>query len=186
VAFMIRLGAVSILSGDQAQKVEASLAHVGNATLHKFESSEGGDKVYLRFDKNLDNDVIKAAMRAAGTESTQVQSFGPPEDHTYEVTLIGMDGEVRKALDAKLGRWHGEGYSAGFLGGCQGWQATSNRRRARALRRHLAHRHLRRLPLRFPLRPGHHRGLASRRGASPLAPSRSPTRNFPSLPCRPF
>jgi preprotein translocase subunit SecF len=103
VAFMIRLGAVSILSGDQAQKVEASLAHVGNATLHKFESSEGGDKVYLRFDKNLDNDVIKSAMRAAGTESTQVQSFGPPEDHTYEVTLIGMDSEVRKALDAKLG-----------------------------------------------------------------------------------
>jgi preprotein translocase subunit SecF len=76
---------------------------VGDASLHKFESSEGGDKVYLRFDKNLDNDVIKAALRAAGTESTDVQAFGPPEDHTYEVTLIGMEGEVRKALDAKLG-----------------------------------------------------------------------------------
>ena len=102
-SFMIRLGAVSIMSGEQAKKVEAALARVGDASLHKFESSEGGDKVYLRFDKNLDNDVIKAALRAAGTESTDVQAFGPPEDHTYEVTLIGMEGEVRKALDAKLG-----------------------------------------------------------------------------------
>jgi hypothetical protein len=65
------LGAVSIMSAEQAKKVEASLARVGDASLHKFESSEGGDKVYLRFDKNVDNDVIKAAMRAAGTEATR-------------------------------------------------------------------------------------------------------------------
>ena len=102
-SFMIRLGAVSILSGDQAKKVEAAIAHVGDASLHKFESSEGGDKVYVRFDKNVDNAVLKAALKAAGTDSTDVQSFGPPEDYTYEVTLIGMDSEVRKALDAKLG-----------------------------------------------------------------------------------
>jgi preprotein translocase subunit SecF len=102
-SFMIRLGAVSIMSGEQAKKVESAIARVGDANLHKFESSEGGDKVYLRFDKNLDAEVIKSALKAAGTEATQVQSFGPPEDHTYEVTLIGMDGEVRKAIDAKLG-----------------------------------------------------------------------------------
>jgi preprotein translocase subunit SecF len=102
-SFMIRLGAVSIMSAEQAKKVEAAIAHVGDATLRKFESSEGGDKVYLRFDKNLDSETIKAALKAAGTEATLAQSFGPPEDHTYEVTLIGMEGEVRKALDAKLG-----------------------------------------------------------------------------------
>jgi preprotein translocase subunit SecF len=102
-SYMIRLGAVSIMSADQAKKVEAGIARVADASLHKFESSEGGDKVYLRFDKNVDKDAIKAALRVAGTEATQVQSFGPPEDHTYEVTLIGMEGEVRKALDAKLG-----------------------------------------------------------------------------------
>jgi preprotein translocase subunit SecF len=82
-SFMIRLGAVSIM--------------------RKFESSEGGDKVYLRFDKNLDSETIKSALKAAGTEATLAQTFGPPEDHTYEVTLIGMEGEVRKAIDAKLG-----------------------------------------------------------------------------------
>ena len=102
-SFMIRLGAVSIMSGEQAKKVEAALSRVGDASLHKFESSEGGDKVYLRFDKAIEPTVLASALRTAGTEATQVQSFGPPEDHTYEVTLIGMDVEVRKALDAKLG-----------------------------------------------------------------------------------
>jgi preprotein translocase subunit SecF len=102
-AFMITLGSVSIMSAEQAKKVETAIARVGDANLRKFESSEGGDKVYLRFDKNVEPSTIAAALRAAGTETTQIQSFGPPEDHTYEVTLIGMDGEVRKALDAKLG-----------------------------------------------------------------------------------
>jgi len=100
-SFMIRLGAVSIMTAEQAKKVEANLARVGDASLRKLDSSEGGDKIYLRFDKNLEANVIKDALKAAGTEATQVQCFGPPEDHTYEVTLIGMEGEVRKALDAK-------------------------------------------------------------------------------------
>ncbi len=102
-AFMIRLGAVSIMSPEQAKKVETAIARVGDANLHKLESSEGGDKIYLRFDKNVEPAAITAALSASGTESTQIQAFGPPEDHTYEVTLIGMDSVVRKALDAKLG-----------------------------------------------------------------------------------
>jgi preprotein translocase subunit SecF len=102
-SFMIRLGAVSILSSDQAKRVEAGLSRVGDASLRKFESSEGGDKVYLRFDKNVEPSTIMAALKTAGTEATQVQPFGPPLDATYEVTLIGMDSEVRKALDGKLG-----------------------------------------------------------------------------------
>jgi len=103
LSFMIRLGAVSILSDEQAKHVETALARVGDASLRKFESSEGGDKIYLRFDKNLEPKAIAAALQTAGTESTDVQPFGPTQDSTYEVTLIGMDSMVRKALDAKLG-----------------------------------------------------------------------------------
>jgi preprotein translocase subunit SecF len=102
-SYMIRLGAVSVMTAEQAKKVEASLARVGDASLHKFESSEGGDKVYLRFDKPVDPTVLSGALKAAGTEASQVQPFGPTQDNTYEVTLIGMESEVRKALDAKLG-----------------------------------------------------------------------------------
>jgi preprotein translocase subunit SecF len=102
-SFMIRLGAVSILSPEQAKRVEAGIARVGDASLRRFESSEGGDKVYVRFDKTVEKDAIKAAFKALGTEVAQVEAFGPPQDFTFEVTLIGMEGEVRKALDAKLG-----------------------------------------------------------------------------------
>jgi preprotein translocase subunit SecF len=102
-SYMIRLGAVSVLSPEQAKRVEAGIARVGDAGLRKFESSEGGDKVYVRFDKAVDPGVLGSALKAAGTEAAQVQQFGPTQDFTYEVTLIGMEGEVRKALDAKLG-----------------------------------------------------------------------------------
>lgn len=102
-SYMIRLGSVSVLSSNQAQKLESALAKVGQASLRKLESSEGGDKIYLRFDRNLEQGAILQAMKAAGTEATQVQSFGPPQDNTYEVTLIGMESEIRKALEAKLG-----------------------------------------------------------------------------------
>jgi preprotein translocase subunit SecF len=93
------------MSGEQAKKVEVALARVGEAILKKFESSEGGDKVYLRFDRSLEPSAIAAALKAAGTSTTQngVQVFGPPQDHTYEATLIGLDSEIRAALDAKLG-----------------------------------------------------------------------------------
>jgi preprotein translocase subunit SecF len=104
-AYMIRLGAVSAMSAEQAKKVEVALARVGDANLRKFEFSEGGDKVYIRFDKALDPSVLAAALKAAGTSTTDkgVQQFGPPQDHTYEATLVGMESEVRAALDAKLG-----------------------------------------------------------------------------------
>ena len=104
-AYMIRLGAVSLMSAEQAKKVEVALARVGDANLRKFEFSEGGDKVYIRFDKALDPAVLAAALKAAGTSTTDkgVQQFGPPQDHTYEATLVGMESEVRAALDAKLG-----------------------------------------------------------------------------------
>jgi preprotein translocase subunit SecF len=102
-SFLIRLGAVSILSTNQVKKLELALAKVGEASLRKFEASEGGDKIYLRFDHNLDPEVLRKAMRAAGTETTQAQVFGPPQDFTYEIALIGMESEVRNALEAKLG-----------------------------------------------------------------------------------
>jgi preprotein translocase subunit SecF len=102
-SYMIRLGAVSVMSADQAQRVQSGLARVGDASLRKFESSEGGDKIYMRFDKALEPSTITAALKSVGTDVLQVQTFGPPQDFTYEVTLIGMDSEVRKALDAKLG-----------------------------------------------------------------------------------
>jgi preprotein translocase subunit SecF len=101
--YMIRVGAVSVLSEKQAEQVRASLAKLGDASLKHFDGSEGGDKIYLRYDKAVEPSDIGSALKAIGVSTNQVQAFGRPEDHTYEVTLVGLDTEIRRALDAKLG-----------------------------------------------------------------------------------
>jgi preprotein translocase subunit SecF len=103
--YMIRMGSVAALSPEQAQKAEASLRakKVGDATLARFERSEGGDKVYLRFDKAVEIEALKTAMHEAGMTPTQVQSFGRAEDHHYEATLVSLEGEVKKSLEKAIG-----------------------------------------------------------------------------------
>jgi len=107
-SFMLRLGAVSVLSAVQVDKLPGALAKVGDASLRSgkrgLEWSEGGDKLYLRFDKAVEPAAIQAALTTAGVNTTGAKPFGRAEEHGYEVTLISLDTEVRKALDAKLGQ----------------------------------------------------------------------------------
>ncbi len=65
--------------------------------------SEGGDKVYLRYDKAVDPSSLANSLKAIGVNTNQVQTFGRADENTYEVTLVGLDTEIRHALDAKLG-----------------------------------------------------------------------------------
>jgi preprotein translocase subunit SecF len=106
-SYMIRMGAVSIVSKDQADKARAALAKVGEATLNTergFDFTEGGDKIYLRFDKSVEPTVLQEALKkSGGIETTQVKPFGRIEDHTYEATLVGLDTEITKTLNAQLG-----------------------------------------------------------------------------------
>jgi len=105
-SYMIRMGAVSIVSSAQAEKAKAALAKVGEATLNSqrgFDFTEGGDKIYLRFDKSVEPTALADALRNAGIVTTTVKPFGKAEDHVYEATLIGLDTEVTKALNAHLG-----------------------------------------------------------------------------------
>src|SRR6185436_10095619 len=90
-AYMIRMGAVSIVSAAQAEQAKASLAKVGDATLNTqrgFDFTEGGDKIYLRFDKPVEPQVLADALKTSGISTTQVRPFGRADDHTYEATLI--------------------------------------------------------------------------------------------------
>ncbi len=103
-AFLTRFTAVSPLSADQAKKAENMLRDkLGQDTVRKFEFSEGGDKAYLRLNKASDPDTIRGILTAAGVTTNAVQRFGRAEDNTYEIVLIGLDSEVKKALDAKFG-----------------------------------------------------------------------------------
>jgi preprotein translocase subunit SecF len=101
--FMVRVGAVSVLSEAQAKKVREAMAKVGDASLQHYEGSEGGDKIYLRYDKAVDLANLKSSLAAVGVNANQVQNFGRPGDYTYEVALVGLDTEIRNALDARLG-----------------------------------------------------------------------------------
>jgi preprotein translocase subunit SecF len=101
--YMIRVAAVSVVSEQQAKLIQSSLAHEGEANLKRFEWSEGGDKVYLRYDRPVEPTSLANSLHALGVNTNQVQAFGRADENTYEVTLVGLDIEIRRALDAKLG-----------------------------------------------------------------------------------
>ena len=104
-AFLVRFPAVSALTPEQAKRAESVLREkLGQESLRKFEFSDGGDKAYVRLNKSVDPAQIQEILRAAEITTTQVQRFGRPEDNTYEVVLVGLAQEIRKALDGKLGQ----------------------------------------------------------------------------------
>jgi len=103
-AFLVRFPAVSALTPEQAKRAESVLREkLGQESLRKFEFSDGGDKAYVRLNKAVEPAQIQEILRAAEITTTQVQRFGRPEDNTYEVVLVGLAQEIRKALDGKLG-----------------------------------------------------------------------------------
>jgi len=101
--YMVRVGAVSVVSEQQAKQIRESLSKIGEANLRRFEWAEGGDKIYPRYDRPVEPAVLQNALKAINVNTTQVQPFGRIEDNAYEVTLVSLDSEMRRALDAKLG-----------------------------------------------------------------------------------
>jgi len=97
------VGAVSVVSEQQAKQLQPALAKEGEANLKRFEWSEGGDKLYLRYDRPVDPSSLQSSLKSLGVNSNQVQGFGRADENTYEVTLVGLDTEIRHALDARLG-----------------------------------------------------------------------------------
>ena len=47
--------------------------------------------------------AITAALKEVGVVPSAVQPFGRSEDHSYEVTLLSLDIELKEDLEAKLG-----------------------------------------------------------------------------------
>src|SRR5581483_2308371 len=102
--FLLRFGAVSQVSEKQVPEVEAALrASIGADSLRKFDFSEGGDKLYLRFNKPVEPAQIAEVLKSKGIKNNAVQRYGRPEDNAYEVILVGLDVEVRSALEKGLG-----------------------------------------------------------------------------------
>jgi len=102
--FLLRFGAVSPLSKQKADLLHKALqTKLGEDAVRKFEFSDGGDKIYIRFNKAVETEAIVGVLNDAGVKNNAVQRFGRPEDNTYEVILVGLDVEVKRTLEAKLG-----------------------------------------------------------------------------------
>ena len=103
-SYLIRFGAVSPVSSSQAEELKKAVEEkVGADGLKKFDFSEGGDKIYLKFSKPVAQADVEAALAQAKVTATLVQKFGRPDDNTYEVVLIGLERKIHDALDQELG-----------------------------------------------------------------------------------
>ena len=103
VKVLVRIGAVSVLTPQQAQQAEQALSKQGDASLRKFEWTEGGDKVHVRYDHPVTGEGLTASLKAIGINAAQVQPFGRLDENRFEITLVSIDKEIWRHLDEKLG-----------------------------------------------------------------------------------
>ncbi len=102
--FLLRFAAVSPVTEKKVEELRSALVgKYGADGVRKFDFSEGGDKVYLRLNKQVEPTEVAEVFKGAGVQNNSVQRFGRQEDNTYEVILVGLDVEVRHALETSFG-----------------------------------------------------------------------------------
>ena len=101
---MLRVGAVSASPSSRPSRSQRVAGQGGRRRRSSsFDCSEGGDKIYLRYDKPVEPDELANSLKAHRRQHDAVQRFGRADDHTYEVTLVGLDIEIRRR--ARRARW---------------------------------------------------------------------------------
>ena len=58
--------------------------------MKRFEWNEGGDKIYLRFNKTVDQETVAGIFKDKGINYALLNRFGRAEDNTYEVVLTSI------------------------------------------------------------------------------------------------
>jgi preprotein translocase subunit SecF len=102
--YVLRLGEVSAYSEKQIDQAKKALAErFKDEQLKRLDFSEGGDKIFVRFAKPVAPEALHEALRAAGLSPQNIEAFGRPEDNTSQVTLVGLDHEVRRAFEKEMG-----------------------------------------------------------------------------------
>jgi preprotein translocase subunit SecF len=102
--YLLRFGAVSPVSDQKVKELDAALrSKFGADAVRKLDFSEGGDKIYVRLTKSVEPSEIADVFKGAGVQNNTVQRFGRPEDNAFEIILVGLDVEVKSALEKELG-----------------------------------------------------------------------------------
>lgn len=101
--YMIRVQRVSSVPGEQVKRIRERLQKVGGVEMKDMEVSPGGDKLSLRFGGPVDPAKLEKVVRNAGIEVRSARQFGQPEDHRYEVRLVGVADKLVGQLQEALG-----------------------------------------------------------------------------------
>ena len=102
-SYILRFGAVSALSKPAGEALQAAVGAKFGDAIRRFEFSEGGDKIFMRFNKTVEPDELAAVLKAENIAYNSINRFGRAEDNTFEVVLISINEKVKASLDDKLG-----------------------------------------------------------------------------------
>ena len=112
--FMLRLTEVTSFSLAQQAKAKELINAGFDKKLKRLDYSEGSDKVYVVFNKNLASkaseegkdisDKLKQVLAKGEITVHQARRFGRAQDNTFEVTLGALGAELSKSLEHVLGK----------------------------------------------------------------------------------
>ena len=182
--YLLRFGAVSPVIGAEGRRARGRRCKhkFGADAVHKFEFSEGGDKIYVRFDQDqVEPSEIADGLQGAGRAEQHRAALRPPRgqhlrDHPRRPRRRGADARSTSKLGAGAVKAIPSVESVGAKAGTE----LRDDGIKSLLVRHRLHHGLHRGALRLPLRPGHRRRRCSTtpswswaRSPSPTASSRS-------------
>jgi preprotein translocase subunit SecF len=102
--YMIRVGRVSTLIPEQVTQIKSKLAwNIAGVKIEELKVSPGGDKITLRMRDAVEVAQVDEALKAAGAKVRNSNSFGAPDQHRYEVHLVGVADTVIATLKKELG-----------------------------------------------------------------------------------
>jgi preprotein translocase subunit SecF len=102
-SYILRFGAVSALGKAAGEQLQAAATQKFGDALRRFEFSEGGDKIYLRFNRTIEPDELAGLLKQQAVAYAALNRFGRAEDNTFEVVLVSVNEKVKASLDQRLG-----------------------------------------------------------------------------------
>ena len=110
--FLLRLTEVSSFTPSEQKKAKELIEGAFAGQLRNFDYKTGSDKLYVSFSDTLKVDIASSGKATAkkienvfakgDLSIQQVELFGRAQDRTFEVTLGGLSGELRKVFEGKV------------------------------------------------------------------------------------
>jgi preprotein translocase subunit SecF len=100
---MIRVKDVVSIDEATAKACEAAVATLGSSKLLGFHHPEGGSKIFLEFDGQVDYGAVEKALTGAGCHGKSDRGFGRADQVLVEHALLGIGARLQEQLDEEFG-----------------------------------------------------------------------------------